>query len=105
MLERGFARNDARHDTFDEHHCEWLTYRRSAAGARGSGATDKPVCCNALLGRATPPDAIVRVSCSVDDVQHATLPFTPRWRGAMKQKWPHRKDITGRSRTRDVAAE
>jgi hypothetical protein len=28
------------------------TYRRSAAGARGSGATDKPVCCNALLGGA-----------------------------------------------------
>jgi len=26
------------------------TYRRSAAGARGSAATDKPVCCNALLG-------------------------------------------------------
>ena len=26
------------------------TYRRSAAGARGSEATDKPVCCNALLG-------------------------------------------------------
>src|SRR6478735_11603674 len=29
------------------------TYRRSAAGARGSGATDKPVCCNALLGSGT----------------------------------------------------
>jgi hypothetical protein len=25
------------------------TYRRSAAGARGSEATDKPVCCNAKL--------------------------------------------------------
>jgi hypothetical protein len=25
----------------------WLTYRRSAAGARGSEATDKPDCCNA----------------------------------------------------------
>jgi hypothetical protein len=27
----------------------WLTYRRSAAGARGSEATDKPVSCNAKL--------------------------------------------------------
>src|SRR5437879_5285948 len=27
-----------------------ITYRRSAAGAGGSAATDKPVSCNALLG-------------------------------------------------------
>ena len=81
------------------------TYRRSAAGARGSEATDKPVCCNALLGRAAPPDAIVRVSCGVDDVQYATLSLAARWRGAMKQKRSHRKDIAGCSRTRDVALE
>jgi len=37
------------------------TYRRSAAGARGSAASDKPVCCNALLASVT-----VRASTQVD---------------------------------------
>lgn len=32
----------------------WQTYRRSGAGARGSQATDKPVCCNTRLGGAVP---------------------------------------------------
>jgi len=36
------------HVMFDRHLTVRPTYRRSAAGARGSAATDKPVCCNAF---------------------------------------------------------
>jgi hypothetical protein len=37
-------------DVFRKQHPVRPTYRRSAAGARGSEATDEPVSCNALLG-------------------------------------------------------
>jgi len=47
-----------------------ITYRRSAEGARGSEATDKPVCCNAKLassGSRLPVDGFPALMKDRDD--------------------------------------
>ena len=43
------------------------TYRCSAASARGSEATDKPVSCNALLGGPSQGDALPLTLAVLDD--------------------------------------